>query len=214
MRELLRSKGANPPDPVTPNLLARWFDEALKLGDPRPSQVALEAIARQINFLVERPGGCREVFLEESARRYQNLRDTAKDLRLAYAAYAEIGSSYRWDRTIEVFSSVDRLLEGIGINTLQHVSPRSKRGRPEEHWHECGRKFAPLIIEVMRGVKFKGRLSKTTEDSVTAQVCASVIRHIFRNNVKPAGFAAAMKRRNRGRGRKLGIPEGRVLSDK
>ena len=87
------------------------------------------------------------------------------------------------------------------IERIACIREVPKRGRPEMPWHDLGQRVAGLIQEAMRSSGYKGRMRKTDEESVTAAVGAAVINHLkpkgLQDDVQPAGFAAAMKRRNR-----------------
>jgi hypothetical protein len=169
-------------------------------------------MAAKINNLTERPGGGRNPMQEECARRFMSLWDAAMDFRAAYAAYLEITPSPSpANPTFDVFSGVDELLRREGVGDAKH-NGAPKLGRPEADWHPVGHAVATLIVTAMDGIGYgvggRGRraarqkrtLDKTNEDSVTAQVGAALIRHIFRlPDDKPSalGFASAMKHRNR-----------------
>jgi hypothetical protein len=91
---------------------------------------------------------------------------------------------------------VDARLEEIGVSDSEY-KPRKKRGRPEERWHEPARKIAPLIDAAMKNVEYKGDLTETSVESVQARVGSAIIRHLFKNETKADGFAAAMRRGDR-----------------
>jgi hypothetical protein len=169
-------------------------------------------MAAEINGLTERPGGGRNPIQEERARCFLGLWDAATGFRAAYAAYLEINPSPSpANQTFGVFSNVDEQLRREGVGDVKHEAT-PKLGHPKEYWHPVGHAVATLIVTAMEGIGYGARgrgrraarqkrtLDKTNEDSVTAQVGAALIRHIFRlPDGKPSalGFASAMKHRDR-----------------
>ena len=57
--------------------------------------------------------------------------------------------------------------------------------------------MAPLISAAMRAVGYRGRLATTDEESITANVGAAAISWAFETKIEAAGFATAMRMRDR-----------------
>jgi hypothetical protein len=172
-----------------------WFDEALRRDDPRPSASALQAVAQQINFLAERPGGCRDVLQEERAELFIKLWRDAESLRATYSACLELHSP---SDSIHDFADVDRLLEMKGVSQIAYAPGAPERGRRETFWHTYGHAVALLIETAMKAAGYRRSLRRTNCTSVTAEVGAAVISHLFEIKVTASAFATAMRRRKRG----------------
>jgi len=212
-----------PPDPITAKLLLKWFDEALGRDDPRPPQQALEAMAIEINFHAERIGGFGNPLQEEYALRLMNLRYAAQNFRAALSAYQAINPPYPPDNSFDTLVMVGNLLSDIRISDAEHTQPQPRRGHPKEDWLVAGRTLASLIAVAMRNVAYKGSLDKKTPESVTAQVGASMINHLFRRDrdIDAVGFATGMKNRDRSKAArglsaslKIALSRVRILDDK
>jgi hypothetical protein len=184
-------------DPVTAVHLQRWLDDYLPHDAPRPSDEALGVLAQEINFIAERPGGARDPILEERSWRFMGVRYAASNFRAKFADYAELFASGEAARENPTFAAADELFDGMGVSNEPHTQALPRRGRPEASWHQFGHRIADMISTVMRTAGHKGGLSKKQENSVTAVIGAEVMRHLLHVDIQAAGFAAAMRRRQR-----------------
>jgi hypothetical protein len=171
----------------------------VRRNDPRPSHDALAVMAKDLIHVAERPGGADSPVLEERARRFMAMVTSAEQYRADVAQYLEFDPGAGLTKAFTRFARADRELAEAGIPPAPHPapSPATKPGHPESLWPSLGHRFAERFIHEMRAVGYAGRLGRADAESITANVGAAFISHVFRINLKPAGSASGMKSRQR-----------------
>jgi hypothetical protein len=197
--DYMRRDGQNPPEPLTAEHFQKWIDDYLKPRDPRPSHEALGIIAKHLNLIAERPGGAGSPILEEQALRFKAMLDSAEKYRADLAYYLEFDPSGGFAEAFAGFVRADRELGVAGLPPARQPTPPSKgkRGRPKSQWHSSGHRFADKFIPEVKKAGYRGPRGKKDPESITAEVGAKYISHIFQINLGPAGFASGLKERPR-----------------
>jgi hypothetical protein len=191
----------------------RWFVDALRPADPRPSPAASAELAREFQVIVNRQSNAPKDRVEDMKdatladhldRKLQKVMHAAGQLLFAMRELENDIENHHWvDSNGSV--SVDDIMSNlrrIGAVTVVPAPPPS-RGRPRQEWHAAAREMARLIAEAMRRAGYRGRLSMVDGESVTAEVGAAAINWFYGTKIDAAGFAAAMRMRDR---RKRGGP--------
>ena len=193
-----------------------WFDNALGNDDRKPLPLVCERLARKFQEIInrhnnaerERAGPVDLSLLkdvssaEEINKRVRKITARAKQMLADVSELEDFNGGYRWG-TISL-EDVEEILERIiaspeasaALETQIVTLPSSSR-RPREAWHATGREIAPLIQKALRDVGYDERLRMEDEESVTAQVGANVISWAYNIKIEAAGFASAMKDRDR-----------------
>jgi hypothetical protein len=203
-----------------PNMLAstmevlRWFGDALPATDPRPSPADCNRLARQFQVIVnrqnnaelERHGRVPHSSLkdvspaEEMNKRVGKFISIANQLLFAARELEDYAGGYQWihEKGSVFLEDIEHILRRIGaIPVAQTSSPAPARGRRRKTWHAAAREMARLISAAMRHAGYRGRLSMTDEESVTANIGAAAISWAFGIKIEAAGFATAMRMRDR-----------------
>jgi hypothetical protein len=97
-----------------------------------------------------------------------------------------------------VLQDLDNALAAFGAHGARLPPPAQPSvGHPGAPWHYAAHFIAPLIQEALRTSGVHAGLSKTDPNGATAIVGAAAISWAYDIEIQEAGFAAAMKRRNR-----------------
>jgi hypothetical protein len=210
-----RSEPKMAPNSLAPTLeVQRWFDYALRATDPKPSLAECERLARQLQIIANQQNNAglerhdsiplrllKDVSpAEEMGKRIGNFMSLANQLLFAARELEDYAGGYQWmhENGSTSLADIEHILVRIGAAPVaQTSSPAPARGRPREIWHAAALKTAPLISAAMRCVGYQRRLNMTDEESVTAKVGAKAISWAFAIELEPAGFATAMRMRDR-----------------
>jgi hypothetical protein len=185
-------------DRITAEELDGIFDNALRNDDLRPSRESYEALAKDIWLLRERgwPYGLQE----EQWRRYRRVVAAADGLLFEINSWAELSNP--GDEPEHPFVRLREVLAEFA-HPVALAPPTSPLGRPNADWHKYGREFAKLIEAALENAGYLGPISKTDEKSATAIICVELVDIAFDLDIKPSGFASAMRER-RARKKKSG----------
>jgi hypothetical protein len=204
---------------IAPNVVFKasevraWFEDVLLPADAAPSLVDCEDLATKFRIILNRqnnvarwrdaPGDLSELkdvsFEEFRKFKLQRFMDAADVLLFeAFELLVENWDDYKWEDSngTVYLEDVTAMLWRIGACTTPRST--SKRGRPREAWHLPGREMARLIMVTMRNAGYqKRRLRMQDSESITASVGAAAVSRAYGIDIKPSGFAAAMKARDR-----------------
>jgi hypothetical protein len=200
----------------------RWFDDALGNDDPKPSRAACERLARDFQIIVNRhnnaelersgdatPEKLKDLSLaEELNKRVRKVMDGAKQMLAEVRELEDFAGGYQWGAVSleDVRDVLQRIIlspEASAALVTQTLSSRPSHRRPPEAWHATGREMAPLIQATMKNIGYRGSRSMTKEESVTADVGAAAINWAYGINIKPSGFASAMKEFGRSKAERM-----------
>jgi hypothetical protein len=185
-----------------PAKLRRAFDYALKkTTDPRPTGASCEQLAWRIQTIVNGVKSPADVEWELLRR----FKDAADQTLIAARAIADHKGGGH-DFGAITLEEVQQVLERTGTAGFPTKSPPARLGRRPEYWHENGRAIAHEIAAVLRRAGNRRRLRSTDIESPVAIVGAAVVSWAYGIPLKPAGFASAMKTRDRSKAKS---PRGR-----
>lgn len=197
-----------------PNTIRRWFDNALRTDDPKPSFESCFKLARAFQIILNRhnnagleriaelegrpvdPWELKDVsWTELVGKRFREFMDAAHHL----MAKAEELGGHEWGNGTTL-ADIQTVLEGIGAYPKPlRTPPSAKRGRPKEAWHSVAPDIARAIIRTMREAGYQGPLSVKYPDAVTVIVGAKLIKLAFGVRVGADGFVSAVRNRDRTR---------------
>jgi hypothetical protein len=191
----------------------KWFSDALKINDVKPSLTACKKFAREFQIIVNRQNNAEleshgsvllelgdvspEEYLNRKVQKVVSAADqvlvAARDLEAAFAG------NYHWtDRSGKVVSLEEIVTMLHRIGAVPRVSGlRAKMGRPPERWHETARRIVPLIKAVLRDAGYRGSLNMRNENSAVVQTGTAAINWAYKIDVEAVAFAFAMRRRDR-----------------
>ncbi len=194
----------------------RWFADALKPTDPRPSRAACDKLARELQIIFirqqneerEKKGPVDVLELKDVSPAAELDKRVARLMRAANAVLAageeleDYNGGYVWECIGGGSVSLDDVKKMLGrIGAFPRPlppPPEPPRGQPKNPWVAPAREFARLIQKAMKAEGYSGTLAMTNEDSVTAIVGAAAIRWAYREKkLQPGAFATAMRRRDR-----------------
>jgi hypothetical protein len=133
-------------------------------------------------------------------KRVGKFMSRANQLLFAARELEHYAGGYQWEHENGSVSleDIEHILRRIGaIPVAQTSSPAPARGRRPETWHAAAREMARLISAAMRHAGYVGRLRMTDPESVTANVGGAAISWAFAIKIEAAGFATAMRMRDR-----------------
>lgn len=178
-----------------------WFEDALRLNDPRPDY---DALAREFKIIFHRH---HNALLGANAP-LASLKDVSpremesEILRPFYAAVKQVlveadkvedwFGNYTWQHTGGSSTSLDDIRE-----ILRRVNFSYPAAPAQKNWEKTGMKIAMAVIGAMRAAGIHRRLSETTRDGSVAQVCAAAISWAFDISVTAEQFADRMRHRSR-----------------
>jgi hypothetical protein len=189
-----------------------WFNDFLQKDDPRLSLDVCRSLAREFRIIfnrhnnaeLERRGPAPFESLKDVSpaaeldKRVQKVRAAADQLLVVAYELKNFAGGYQWSGAVSL-EDIIGILERIGAVPFAQddPSPRPPRGRPRETWHAAAREFAHKIKKVLEAAKYGGRLRMADEESVVAYVGAKAANWAYRTNIDAAGFASAMRVRDR-----------------
>lgn len=191
----------------------KWFSDALKSDDAKPSLAACEKLAREFQITINRQNNaelesCGSVPLPELKdvspaeyldRKVQKVISAANQVLVAARELKAYHGNYCWtDNHSGAVSleDIEDMLRRIGA-VPRAPNPHAKTGRPPERWHEVARLIAPAIKAALQEARYRGSLSMIDEKSAVVHVGAAAINWAYKLDVEAAGFASAMRRRDR-----------------
>jgi hypothetical protein len=192
-------------------MVRKWFCDALKSVDPKPSLDACGKLARKIQIIINRANNsehesCGSVLLdalkdpdpnEEFERRLQTVIGAGKDLLAAIRDLEEYAGGFIWegpDGTV-CLSDIEGILYRIGVITPATENP-SVRTR-KQPWHAPARKIAHEIKSVLIEASYSGSLSMTDGNGAIAKIGTPIINRAYGISIDAEGFASAMRLRDR-----------------
>ena len=184
-------------DPSTTEQWLQWFGHILPKNAPRPSPERCTALAYDSDEMARRPGGPGQPILEEQARRRTAMMETAASFLSAIQHYQEIAPDPP-DCHAVLCIEMGQQLETIGVTARARTRNAQRTvGHPAAWNHEYGRWLAGRIAAELRASGYSGSISIQQEMSVTVAIVCEAMNYIFGGNVTPAGFASAMRTRQR-----------------
>ncbi|HWE72968.1 MAG TPA: hypothetical protein VG328_07400 [Stellaceae bacterium] len=200
--------------------VARWYDAALGVDEPRPDGHAREKLAREIQIVVNRVNNAQLERSSESVpiaalrdvspadvldRKLAAVKTAADQLLAVLDNLANFTGGYVWDgsppTTLDeaqgFVAALARHPDGYRVPLQPNPPKNPKGGRPVVGWHEAGRQIAAPIARTLQQAGYHGRMKATDENSPVAIIGAMAINWAYGIEIEARGFAQAMLRRNR-----------------
>jgi hypothetical protein len=188
-----------------PAKVEKWFEDALRNDEKRPSLAEYYELGREFQIIFNRhdnseherksgsvpPLELKDVCPKEyEAKKLNEFYHRVKQVLIEADKLEEYFGNYTWEDSHGAIS----LAEIAG--TLQRVNYVTPSSLPQKTWEETGRKIAKTIQIAMRKAGETKRLSAIKSENITAIVGARAITWAF-EKVTPEQFAEKMRNRRR-----------------
>lgn len=203
----------------TADRVKKWFEDALKPGEPRPSLEVCDGLAREFRRAINKAAtryfdqhGISSVRKNGKVLEVRRLDEdfgdilegmvkrviaAADQVLIAARELEDYAGGYVWGVEEPVsLVEVQEILIRIGATQLRYKES-TKLGRPDEAWHHAAFWIALLIKKTMKELGQKKRLSLATEEGIPAVVGALAINFACGIKIKPRAFVRAVHKRDR-----------------